>query len=57
MYSNLWMFLLLESSDQQFHSAASFNAISIAGVHLHTLVVARSGKLRQAFRSSRKTFC
>ena len=42
------MFLLLKTSDQPFHSHASFNVISIAGITLHTLVVARSGKPRQA---------
>ena len=43
-----WMFHLLTPSDQPFHSPASFNVIFIAGMHL---VVARSGKLRQALRS------
>ena len=45
-------------SDQQFHSPALFNVISIAGIHYAcTLVVARSGKHRQALRSSRTAFC
>ena len=39
------MFLLLKPSDLPFHSPASLNVISIAGIPtLHTLVVARSGK-------------
>ena len=33
MYSNEWMFPLLKPSDQLFHSPASFNVISIAGIH------------------------
>ena len=32
-FSNLWMFLVLMPSDQPFHSPASFNVISIAGIH------------------------
>ena len=41
------MFLLLKFSDQQFHSPASYT-IYITGIHLHTLVVFRLGKLWQA---------
>ena len=38
-------------SNQPFHSPASFNVISIAGIHFAcTLVVAMSGKLLQALR-------
>ena len=38
-----FLFLLMPSDDP-FHSPASFNMISIAGIHLAcTLVVARSG--------------
>ena len=58
------MFLLLKPSNEPFHSSASFNVIYISGISnlllvstLHTLLVARSGKLRQALRSSKRTFC
>ena len=34
-----------KAGDHPFHSPASFNVIYIAGITLHTLVVARSGKL------------
>ena len=44
-------------SDQPFHSPAFFNVIFIAGIHLYTLVDAKSGKLWQALWSSRTTFC
>ena len=45
-------------SDQPFQSPALFNVIYIAGIHFAcTLVVARSGKLWQALRSSLTTFC
>ena len=43
MYSNQRMFLLLMPSDEPFHSPASFNMISVVGIHF-ALVVARSGK-------------
>ena len=47
MYSNELMFLLVMPSNQPFQSP--FNMISIAGIALHTLVVARSGNPLASF--------
>ena len=58
MYWNECMFLLLNPSDQPFevHLLLSMWFLLLVST-LHTLVVARSGKLRQGLRSWRTTYC